>query len=191
MIGEDIIRHYSDDLFLDKTEVICGEDDLDLREAQMYCMESNLRLMHSAGDNLAQAVNSALGLCLAADQRSLGNVRNVLAATPDCAEVAAALQAFVDNDDWRYLQSFVNTNKHIEAVLPEAFGMHIGEDGVREGCIMPEFSYTPQGKNKAEIVNPKMYSSELPDLRLRQVDRIDAVFAEVLNVLEARAAANE
>lgn len=105
MIGEGIIGHHADYLSRDAAEVVCGEDDLSLREAH-----------------------------------------------------------------WKYLQSFANTNKHIEAVLPEAFGMYASVDGFREGCILPEFGYTPQGKNKTEIRNSKMYSAELPDMRLRQVD---------------------
>lgn len=187
MIGENIVKKYTEDLFRDKTEVVCGEDDLDLREAEMYCMESNLRLMHSAGDNLAQAVNRALNLGVAEAACSLGNVKNALVAAGDCGDVVASIEAFTDSKDWGYLQSFVNTNKHREAILPEAFGVHIGADGYREGCITPEFRYTPLGNNKAEIVNPKMYRSELSEMRDRQVGRIDAVFAGVLKVLETRA----
>ena len=185
-VGENIVAYYEEMLSKDKTEVVVGKDDLDLREAEMYCFDANLRLMHSSGDLLALSVNAALNLGLTYQECSLGRVKKELAKTTDCGTVLDAMERFQDNDDWRYLMSFANTNKHLGVVLPEVHGFHIDADGVKHGWVMPEFKYTPQGKNAAEIHNDKMYRSELAGMRERQVQRVDDVLAEVLKVLEIR-----
>lgn len=185
-VGENIVAFYEEMRFKDKSEMDAGQDDRDLREAEMYCFDANLRLMHSAGDLLALCVSAALNLGLTDQECSLGRVQKELASTADCGAVLDAIERFEDNADWRYLVSFANTNKHLGVVLPEAHGYHVDADGMKHGWVMPEFKYARLGKNAAEIHNDKMYRSELADMRERQVQRVDDVLAEVLIVLEAR-----
>lgn len=163
-----------------------GVEDVFERACEAYCVEANLRLMHSAGDLLAQAVNASLGLGLDETECSFAGVAKRLSEVSDCSLVTAELTRFEVHKDWKYADAFVTTVKHRRSIQPKSWQVSMGEGGYREGHLYEAFGFASRGKSSESRQLEPMHREDLREMLDPLAERIDDVLAAVLTVLEQR-----
>ena len=187
--GFNIIDHFWDDLRRTKSAIIVGddEDEAAARAVEMYCIDANLRFLHSSGDLLAQAVNASLNLGLDPKDCSLAGIISKTKDDAQLAGVHSALVSFRDSDQFQYIDSFVSTVKHRGALLPESHKTAITADGrFSEGWEYAAFTFETRGKNGTVRTHDATSREDTRGFGGELRELADDVFSEVLIVLEGR-----